>query len=79
MIGPYDLSLSLNIPGKFDNPEFIDYINKVNDTIPEKKRGIHIPDNVIRYGLKYRSYGLICLGMDTISLKVQSKRNSEIV
>ncbi len=29
LIGPYDLSLSINLAGKFDNPEFMCYINKI--------------------------------------------------
>ena len=79
LIGPYDLSLSLNIPGKFDNPEFIDYINKIRDLIPEKKRGIHIPKQVNMQIGRYRRYGLLCLGMDTISLMADSKRNRDLI
>jgi len=29
IIGPYDLSCSMGIPGEFDNPEFIQTINKI--------------------------------------------------
>ena len=29
IIGPYDLSASMGIPGEFDNPKFIDVLNKI--------------------------------------------------
>ena len=68
LIGPYDLSLSLNIPGELDNPQFIDYINRVNKAIPQNKRAVHIPDNIQKQVKKYKNYGIKCLGMDTIAL-----------
>jgi 2-dehydro-3-deoxyglucarate aldolase len=68
LIGPYDLSMSLNIPGKFDNETFMGYINKVSKKIPSNKLAVHIPDNVESQIEKYKNYGLKCLGMDTISL-----------
>ena len=68
LIGPYDLSLSLNLPGKFDNPVFVSYINKVKDKIPTDKLAVHIPNNVEQQITNYQDYGLKCLGMDTIAL-----------
>ncbi len=75
MIGPYDLSLSLNIPGKFDNPEFLCYINKAKSIIPEEKLAVHIPSNVKSQIHKYKNYGLKCLGMDTIAILEYNKRS----
>ena len=68
LIGPYDLSLSLNIPGELDNPQFIDYINRVNKAIPQNKRAVHIPTNIQEQIKKYKNYGIKCLGMDTVAL-----------
>ena len=68
LTGPYDLSLSLNVPGKFDNKTFLGYINKVKDKIPADKMAVHIPNNVEEQLSKYQDYGLKCLGMDTIAL-----------
>ena len=44
IIGPYDLSASMGIPGEFDNPKFIDVVNKIKSTANQCKLcgGIHI-------------------------------------
>lgn len=44
IIGPYDLSASMGIPGEFDNPKFIDVVNKIKSTASQCKVccGIHI-------------------------------------
>ena len=68
LIGPYDLSLSLEDPGNFNNPKFLLYINKINDIIAENKRAVHIPKDVNQEIKKYKNYGLKCLGMDTIAI-----------
>ena len=68
LIGPYDLSLSLNKPGKFDDEEFLCYINKVKSFLNEKQMAVHIPKDVRNQIKKYEGYGLKCLGMDTIAL-----------
>ena len=73
LIGPYDLSLSLNNPGKFDNPEFLCYIDKVKHSIAEKNLAIHIPSNVKVQLPKYANYGLKCLGMDTTAILEYNK------
>ena len=68
LIGPYDLSLSLGCPGQFDKSEFMCYIDKVANLIPESKMAVHIPNNVEREIEKYKNYGLKCLGMDTVAI-----------
>lgn len=74
LIGPYDLSLSLEIPGQFDNEKFLFYISKIQEKIPEDKRAIHIPNNIEKEIKKYKNYGIKCLGMDTTELVESSKR-----
>lgn len=73
LIGPYDLSLSINKPAKFDDDEFLCYIDKVNKNIDTKKMAVHIPSNVENEIHKYNNYGLKCLGMDTIALLEYNK------
>lgn len=68
LIGPYDLSLSLNKPAEFDDDEFLCYINKVNSLIEKNKMAVHIPSNIKSEIHKYKDYGLKCLGMDTVAL-----------
>jgi len=68
LIGPYDLSLSLGIPGEFDNDKFMFYISKINDILPKEKRAVHIPTDVQDQIDKYENYGLKCVGMDTMAL-----------
>jgi len=68
LIGPYDLSLSLNKPAQFDDEEFLCYIEKVNKIIDKTKMAVHIPSDVKQQIHKYEKYGLKCLGMDTVAL-----------
>tara|TARA_R110002012_G_C11630347_1_gene609766 strand:- start:595 stop:1281 length:687 start_codon:yes stop_codon:yes gene_type:complete len=68
LIGPYDLSLSLNKPGQFDDEEFLCYIDKVNKILNKDKMAVHIPKNINKEIHKYKNYGLKCLGMDTIAV-----------
>ena len=75
LVGPYDLSLSLNSPGKFDNPEFMCYINRIKEIIPEAQTAVHIPNDVKNQIGKYENYGLKCLGMDTIAILEYNKEN----
>ena len=68
LIGPYDLSLSLGQPGNFENKEFINSLKTIEETIPSKKLAVHIPTDIKKQVKKYCNYGLICLGMDTLSI-----------
>lgn len=73
LIGPYDLSLSLGVPGDFKNPTFKFAIDKICDIIPEDKRAVHIPKDIDKHISKYKNYGLKCLGMDTIAILEYNK------
>ena len=68
LIGPYDLSLSLGEPGEFKSDRFLCYTKKINKYIPFPKMAVHLPTNVKEHLELYKSYGLKCLGMDTIAL-----------
>jgi len=69
MIGPYDLSASLGIPGDFDNHKYLEAIKKVKETITDLDQlAVHIPTEVGKQIDKYREYGIIAVGMDTTIL-----------
>jgi len=83
LIGPYDLSLSLDIPGDFKNIKFQEAIQKMRRSIPNENMAIHIPKDIETWDLwesemsewlEYRKYGMICLGMDTIAIINYNKR-----
>jgi 2-keto-3-deoxy-L-rhamnonate aldolase RhmA len=75
LVGPYDLSLSLGQPGKFNNSEFLRCIGRIKEIIPVYKTAVHIPNDVKNEIEKYRGYGLKCLGMDTIAILNYNKEN----
>jgi 2-dehydro-3-deoxyglucarate aldolase len=68
MIGPYDLTASLGVPGDFDNEKYLSCLNKAISIVGEEKMAVHIPSNVKKELKKYRNYGIIALGMDTTFL-----------
>ena len=79
LIGPYDLSMSLDAPGNFESPRFAQAIHRFEHLIPDYKRAVHIPGNVSGEIEKYRDFGMICLGMDTTSLMEVANENEKIV
>jgi len=70
MVGPYDLSLSIGLePGNLDSVDFKEIMKKFNTIIPSEKRGFHIVKNISRKEIeKYKDYGFIALGIDTLML-----------
>jgi 2-dehydro-3-deoxyglucarate aldolase len=68
LIGPYDLSSSLNIPGQFDNPIYLEYLNKIYSSIPLSKLGLFLPsrqDNTIYKNSDTEKPNLLIWGIDT--------------
>ena len=73
-IGPYDLSFSMNIPGKFNDKEYLKVISQINK-IGKKynlKRGIHVVEpelnnlkNHIKKGFDFIAYSLDTKILDT--------------
>ena len=68
MIGPYDLSASLGIPAEFENPAYMDAVEKVKEHIAVHEMAVHIPTDVKNQLKKYDGYGMIAVGMDTTGL-----------
>ncbi len=72
IIGPYDLSGSLGVPGQFDHPEMVKALNRVKD-VSEKMNvlsGFHvIPPEVEAFQEKIREgYKFIAHGLDILFL-----------
>jgi 2-dehydro-3-deoxyglucarate aldolase len=75
LIGPYDLSLSLDVPGDFNSDIFKGAIKKMSSVIPNNKMAIHIPKDIDKWDLlDYSNYGMKCLGMDTTGILTYNKR-----
>jgi 2-keto-3-deoxy-L-rhamnonate aldolase RhmA len=77
IIGPYDLSGSLGIPGQFDHPEMLKALNRVKEVTKKMNAlsGFHVvsPDlqafqEKVKEGYKFLAYSL-----DTLMLAIQSK------
>jgi 2-dehydro-3-deoxyglucarate aldolase len=68
MIGPYDLTASLGIPGEFNNKKYIEQLNRAISIAGKEKMAVHIPSNIKKEMKKYENYGIIALGMDTTFL-----------
>ena len=69
LIGMYDLSASLNIPGGFDHPSFTEHMQRIDDYAfnSDKMHGIHIPlpEDYVK-AAEYADNGyFVVLGMDT--------------
>jgi 2-dehydro-3-deoxyglucarate aldolase len=83
IIGPYDLSGSLGIPGQFDHPDYIAAVDKIN--VEAKKMnvmsGIHIiepnPD-LLKQRIK-EGYRFIAYSLDTRMLDVSCRAGIECI
>jgi len=86
IIGPYDLSGSINIPGKFEDPEFKKILMKIIDSVRKSPvaLGFHIvhPEEKDLKERMRQGFSFIGYGMDTIFLSdganvaVHSARNA---
>jgi 2-keto-3-deoxy-L-rhamnonate aldolase RhmA len=68
LIGPYDISSSLKKPGKFGDPVYLNYIDKIYETISLDKLGMFLPTNkdINNYkNLNKKRPNLLIWGMDT--------------
>jgi 2-keto-3-deoxy-L-rhamnonate aldolase RhmA len=72
MIGPYDLSASIGIPGDFNNPTFLSLINEIEGrAIPhEKFSGFHIVDfERDKHIADKKEYDFLAIGLDSEFLR----------
>ncbi len=72
IIGPYDLSGSLGVPGQFDHPDMIEAINRVENICKEKNfpLGFHVipADNNLVTEKVNRGYTFIAFSIDFMFL-----------
>ena len=77
MIGPYDLSASMGIPGEFNNPDFIAAENKILEVAKKYdiKRGYHIVEpDIEQLNLRQsQGYNLIAFSVDFRMLDVMAR------
>ena len=73
MIGPYDLSASLGIPGDFSNPRYVKALEKIKSQVATEKMAAHIPKEIKENLKLYEGYGILALGMDTTMLLEASR------
>lgn len=78
IIGPYDLSGSMGIPGKFEDQRFKAILDKINHTAlkyPALKRGIHLvePNHEQLENLMKTQYNFIAYSLDTRMLDVSAR------
>lgn len=68
LIGPYDFSGSLGKPGKLDDPEVQDHINRVRDACLKRKKPIGILGVSVDTAKLFldQGYSLVAVGVDTM-------------
>jgi 2-keto-3-deoxy-L-rhamnonate aldolase RhmA len=84
IVGPYDLSGSIGIPGKFDAPKFIEIIKKINEIAKNTKTtsGYHIVNPEVDYvkekiesGYTFLAYGVDFMFLQNKCLSDLEKTN----
>lgn len=69
IVGPYDLSASLGIPGDFENPKFLAALNRISDAakIARVPSGIHIvePNPILFRKAVSDGFSIIAYSVDT--------------
>jgi 2-keto-3-deoxy-L-rhamnonate aldolase RhmA len=77
LVGPYDLSASLGVPGDFENPIFLRALNLILESGLRKKCivGIHIvePDLKQLEETKLKGYNFIAYGVDIRMLDISAR------
>lgn len=65
-VGPLDLSISLNMPGRFDDPEFLEILQKVSKTAKDsgKAAGILLPDPSVIERVYTLGFSFVAAGAD---------------
>ena len=73
LIGPYDLSLSMNIPGQFEDPRYVNAIRKIKDVAHQTgaQLGVHAvtPDQIS----SIERANFAAIGLDTLCIRIGKK------
>lgn len=82
IVGPYDLSASMNIPGEFDRIEFLEIINSVEDFMKKSNKPggyhvVHSDTNLLKEKIK-QGYRFMAYGDDMVffSEKIGTEENN---
>lgn len=80
MVGPYDLSASLGIPGQFENPEFLAAMKKVSDAMTRihgVAPGFHVvpPDVDLLDAKIHEGYRFLAYSLDILFLGENCRRD----
>lgn len=77
IIGPYDMSCSMGIPGQFDHPEFKEFLDYILETSKKLSipAGIHLvePDEALLASYVEQGYRIIAYSIDIRMLDVVAK------
>ncbi len=72
IVGPYDLSGSLGVPGQFDHPDVVEALTRIKRVTEEKKAlsGFHVvqPDPEAVLTKQQEGYRFIAVGLDILYL-----------
>ena len=78
MIGPYDLSASLGIPGKFNSTIFKNCLKIIEQKTKKSKKilGIHVvePNKKLVNNFANKKYNFIVYSLDTVLIKDSIKK-----
>lgn len=79
IIGPYDLSASLGIPGQFDHPDMLDALSRIKEGIQKKIKpfGFHVvkPDADMAFSKVQEGYAFLAFGVDFLFLGEMCREN----
>ncbi len=79
MIGPYDLSASLGVPGQFDHPDMIKALNMIKKAIQRKAKpfGFHVvhPDVQTALSKFQQGYSFLAFGVDFLFVGEMCREN----
>lgn len=67
ILGPYDISSSLQVAGDFTNEIYLNYLDKVYSIVPKDKLGIFVPyeDYENNHSFYRKNHNILILGLDT--------------
>ncbi len=79
IVGPYDLSASLGVPGQFDHPDMLDALNRIKEGIQKKIKpfGFHVvkPDVDMAFSKIQEGYSFLAFGVDFLFLGEMCREN----
>ena len=79
MVGPYDLSASLGVPGQFDHPDVLEAFNKIKKAIQKRAKsfGFHVvhPDIQTALAKSKEGYSFLAFGVDFLFLGEMCRGN----